>query len=210
LRVAEKLDDPSTVQAQLLVQASNQLRVLELAAERGYALQSLGVAATLYEHVSAIAFVDGRPEEATKWRSHTDPRHTYPPVKQRAEGMRRMLTKGGVASDQIEARVSEWEEHYARFCVAKHGNPILLNKYAVAKTVKAITLHLGPLAGPVPTTLARIALFHGSRLLADASVLFANPRLSKRSAEIAAFKRLRTRFLRRLEAVAAEYPSGAA
>src|SRR3970040_1124035 len=59
LRATSPLDKPREIQARLLVQASNQLRIIELGAERGYALQALGSAATLYEHVSALAYISG-------------------------------------------------------------------------------------------------------------------------------------------------------
>src|SRR5438309_9914280 len=68
------------VQLQLLAQASNQLRVVALAANHGYALQALGATATLYEHVSALGFVDQDNDRAAAWRAHTDSRNTYPPI----------------------------------------------------------------------------------------------------------------------------------
>jgi hypothetical protein len=199
LHTARPLDATAQVRAQLLVQSANQLRLVELAAERGYALQALGAASTLYEHVSVIGYIDAA-EKAEEWQAHTDFKETFPPAKKRATGIRFMLASTGVPASQIEALVATWEDHYTRFCAAKHGNPTLLSKYAVTRFPKEVTLHLGPIGGPAYTLFSRIALFHGSRLLADASVLFAFPLLGLPKA--ASFRRARRTFLSFLDTIA--------
>lgn len=202
LRAASPLDGPSRVQAQLLAQASNQLRIIELAAERGYALQALGAAATLYEHVSALAYVDGDPAKARRWLKHTTLDNTYPPSKKRATGIRSMLAASGVPPREIQPLVASWEDLHTRFCAAKHGNPILLRKYGVSWSKRQLVLHLGPIVGPECTLISRMALYHGSRLLADASVLIATPALSSSKPDVSRFDQARVRLLRRMNHLA--------
>jgi len=199
LRSKQSLDSTGRVQAQLLVQAANQLRLVELAAQSGYPLQALGAASTLYELVSAIGYVDS-PEKAAEWFGHTDFKNSFPSSKKRATGIRFMLQKSGVSAANLEALVDSWEEHYVRFCAAKHGNPALLKEYAVTPISNQFTLHIGPIMGPAYALLARIALYHGSRLLADATVLFATPLLA--AAAAAPFRRARRDILKRIHTVA--------
>ncbi len=202
LRSAVPLDRPAQIQCRLMVQASNQLRILELAAERGYALQALGSAATLYEHVSALAYIHADAAKAAEWFAHQDFEESYPPPKKRAAGIRRMLAASGVPGRQIESLVRTWEDHHTRFCAAKHGNPVLLRKYAVTPEGKWLKLHLGPIAGPESTTLSRMALYHGARLLADASVLLASPASGAHTKSAREFRTARRRVLNRINELA--------
>ena len=202
LRASSPLDQVTEVQARLLVQASNQLRILELAAERGYPLQALGAAATLYENVSALAYMHGDASKAAEWFRHTDSENTYPPAKKRATGIRFMLAATGVPAREVEALVATWEDHHTRFCAAKHGNPVLLKKYGVSRDERQLKLHLGPLSGPAYLLLSRMALYHGSRLLADASVLLATPSLNSKGVATRRFKAARRRILNRINQLA--------
>jgi hypothetical protein len=190
------------VQCRLLIQASNQLRILELAAERGYALQALGAAATLYEHVSALAYINGDPSKAAQWFAHQDPENTYPPAKKRPTGIRFMLGASGVPASEIEGLVANWEDHHTRFCIAKHGNPLLLKKYGVTRDENQLKLHLGPVSGPSYVLLSKIALYHSARLLADASVLLATPLFAATSPAVRQFKNARHRVLSRINELA--------
>lgn len=203
LRAGSPLDQASEVQARLLVQVSNQLRLVELAAERGYALQALGSAATLYELVSALAYIDSDKARAGEWFAHSNWEWPYPSPKKRPAGIRQMLTATGVPPSDVQQLLTSWEDHHTRFCAAKHANPLLLKKYGISRDPKQLVLHIGAIVGPAYTLLSRIALYHGSRLLADGSVFFALRSLDKRGPAVSAFKRARKRILQRFDALAA-------
>ncbi len=198
LQQSRPVDSAGAVQARLLVQASNQLRLVELAAERGYPLQALGSAATLYEHVAAMGYIGRDGTKAQEWLNHKDHRRTYPPTKKRKTGIRLMLLAGGVSHSEANTLVQHWEDHHQRFCAAKHGNPTLLGRYGVTISTGQMTLHLGPINGSPYIALSRIALYHGSRLLADGSVFFVTPLMSPASPAVSDFNKARSQILARL------------
>jgi hypothetical protein len=205
VRAASPAQRPAQVQARLVVQASNQLRLVELAAERGYALQALGSVATLYELVSAVAFIGDDKARAEEWFGYSNWGWSYPSPKKRPVGIRQMLTaSGGLTSAEIESRVKTWEDHHTAFCAAKHGNPVLLKKYGVSQDASGLKLYLGPIVGPVYTFLSQLALYHGSRILADGTVYYALPSLHKEGPAVKLFKRARARILNRINALAAD------
>jgi len=171
------------------VQASNQLRIIELAAERGFALRAFGSAATLYELVSALAYIRGDAAKAAQWFAHTDSRHTFPPTAERKTGIGFMLAATGTPAREIEAGVRAWEDLHKTFCVAKHGNPVLLRNYGVGADGKQLKLHIGPISGGFSDELARRALYHGSQLVADASFLAAIPLVGSKQVAVRRFKR---------------------
>ncbi len=202
LRAKSPLDRPAQIQARLLLQGSNQLRLIELAAERGYSLQALGSAATLYEHISALAYVDGNATRAAEWFAHANFEWTYPSPKKRVAGIRQMLKSGGVPPLEVERLVTSWEDHHTRFCAAKHGNPRLLRTYGISASAGNVIFHVGAVVGPVYTLLSRMALYHGSRLIADGTVLFVAPAMTTPSSDAARFKQARRRILMRINDLA--------
>jgi len=102
-----------------------------------------------------------------------------------------LLAAMGVDSVNIRERVAEAERTYQLFCMAKHGNPSLLRKYGAKVQEERLTLYHGPFGGPAIAWLAKFALFHSTRLLAGATVIFVRDRANQldETANVALAKR---------------------
>lgn len=174
-----KLRPSAEVQARLLIQGSHQLRLTEIAAESGYTLQALGLAATTYELAAAIGFIGTNDTRAREWSAHTDLAQSYPSTRARKSAIEALLAAMGVDSANIPERVAEAERTYQLFCMAKHGNPGLLRKYGANVQKERLTLYHGPFGGPAIVWLAKFALFHSARLLAGATITFARDRANQ-------------------------------
>jgi len=165
------------VQARLLVKISHDLRVIELAAKNSYVLQALGMAATVYEHSSAVAFIGNNDSRAKKWEDHEDPSRSYPSTSGRRKGIRAMIRTFVPNASNLEESVDRQEQLYEVFCMAKHGNPRALRRFGVAVQDARVQLYHGPFVTQYVIRQARFALLNASWLTAGATAVFAGPLL---------------------------------
>jgi hypothetical protein len=171
------------VQARLLVKSSHELRVIEWAAKHSYVLQALGLAATVYELTSAIAFISNNDERARKWENHKDSRRSYPSPAQRKKGVRALIRTFVPNAPDLKARVAYHEQLHEVFCMAKHGNPKALRRFGVAVQGDRVQLYHGPFVTKYVVRQARFALFNASWLTVSATAVFAKPLLEEAPAE---------------------------
>ena len=170
-----KVGEARRVQAQILTQLSLQLRIVEFAAEHGYAFQAAANVTAAYELTAAVGFIAEDSQRASAWLTHSDSRNSYPPAKKRPAAIRALLEIGGVPAADLDSSVAEWEERHEFYCMAKHGNPKLLRRYGISVSNSTITLHHGPTIGAGYNTLAQHALFRVAQLLVYSVPVFANP-----------------------------------
>lgn len=175
LTSGRKVPEAGRVQAQIVSQLSLQVRLVELAAERGYALQAAANVAAAYELAAAVGFVAADSTRASKWLVHSNTRHSYPDSKQRATAMRSLLELGGVEPAGLDREVADWEQRYEFYCMAKHGNPHLLRRYGITVSGTTIKLHHGPTVGNGYDVMAQYAVFRAAQLLVYAVPIFGNP-----------------------------------
>ncbi len=165
------------VQAQLLVQASHQLRQTELACTFGYSLQGLASAATAYELVVAAAYIGTDDLRAQQWKRHEDAKRSYPPSRKQA--VRQLAIALHVPEPDVDRHAEDLERLYSLFCMAKHGNPRLLRRYGVRSDNDRLTLYHGPFISEATTWQSRFALYHSTRLLLAAVTVFVRPHLER-------------------------------
>jgi hypothetical protein len=166
------------IQAMILNQLSAQVRVVTLAAERGYPLQALAGVATVYELAAAVGFISGHPDRAKTWDLHSSTRQSYPSSRERRFAMRSLLEAGGVSAASLDSQINESERRYEFFCMAKHGNPTVLRRYGVKARADRVTLAHGPVGGKGYYQMAQIAIFRAVHLFVMAVSVFAQPHLS--------------------------------
>lgn len=165
------------VQARLLVKLSHDLRVIEWATKNSYVLQALGMAATVYEHSCAVAFIGTNNARAKRWENHDEASHSYPSMSQRRKGVQAMIRTFIPDASNLEARIDDQEQLYQVFCMAKHGNPKALRRFGVAVEDDRVQINHGPFVTPYVVRQARFALLNASWLVAGATAVFAKPLL---------------------------------
>lgn len=170
------------VQARLLVRISNDLRVIELATVRGYVLQSLALAATVYELSAAVAFIGDDQGRARRWEDHDDSTRTYPSPRNRRAAVSTLILALVPDISDVETAIERHEALYKVFCMAKHGNPKALRFFGVAIEGNRVQLYHGPFLAPYVTRQARFVLYRASSLVAAAAAVFVKPQLKGASA----------------------------
>lgn len=168
------------VQARLLTQTAATLRALSLVASNGYPIQTLSLLAEAYESAHAVAYVGKDPVRAKEWEEHTDLKDTYPSWKKRKEAVKATL-KAALPhitdEKQLDTLVESQERLYTLACMAKHSNPRLVLGHGASVQGNTLMLTLGPVVTNQSIKQSRFALFHASRLLAGATLLFVHPLL---------------------------------
>jgi hypothetical protein len=150
---------PSTrVVAQLLSRVANDLRIIGLTAERGYAARAMTIASAAYELAQTAAFVGSSDERATVWLQWNRPEKTP-------------WTRDDVRDD-IRTRLAAREEvskgkdrdfHYMLVCCAKHGNPLFEAKYGLVSSPDAFFLSADPDITPRTERHCRLAIWSAVR-----------------------------------------------
>lgn len=171
------LGQAAQVQARLMVQASLQLRVAAIAAERGYSLQAVAAGATVYELAGAVGFMRGSDERARQWLAHNDQRQSYPTARQRRSAVLALLQTSGVTGKALDDAVTDLEGEYRFYCMAKHGNPVALRDHALVATPSHLKLFHGPVGDAVSISLAQSVLSVCSIMVMNASGAFVLPHI---------------------------------
>lgn len=173
---AEQIPRPHlNVQLRLLSAAAKASRAIEHVALAGYPLQALGLCASIYELCHAVAFIGTDDSRATKWESHRDFRRSYPSTADRAKGARAMLMSLGATPAEANTDVWQQEENYKLFCMAKHGNPTVLQNYDTASAENRLRIFFGPSARAEAVVIGRQALYHNAALMLGATLTLWKP-----------------------------------
>ncbi len=129
-----KLAKARIVRLLLLQRIQNDLRCCIILAERGYPLQALGHAASIFEGWVTIAAINNE-GDAVKWLSHADESSSFG----RIRTLTRQALDGTVGnSDDADRLYSQ----YQQACMAKHLNPIV--ERARGYTVQAGQIQFRP------------------------------------------------------------------
>jgi hypothetical protein len=167
------------VQSMILNQLSNQVRVVTLAAERGYPLQAMAGVSVVYELAAAVGFIGESSERAEEWYGHADTNQSYPSTRKRRAAMSCLLEASGVSAKALQRETDVWESRYEGYCMAKHGNPTVLRRYGLVLTDDVLRLFHGPVGGGRYHVLSKLALLRASELLAMAILVFMKPLLGQ-------------------------------
>ena len=205
------LPHPIIVQVRLLIAASRDLRVLTVAAGSGYSSQALSLLANVFELAHSIAYIGDDTERAAKWEHHDAERNTYPPANERDAAIRTTLRALYVPemhnTPAFEDAVQAQHKLYSRACMAKHGNPLMFRSQGTRLDGGTLAISHGPYVSRASIAQARIALFHGSRLLLGATIVFGRERLENNDDLAMSFVRRVDRVSARLSALVRRGPA---
>ena len=128
------------VSSLLLARLSNDLRCLLLVAERGYPLQALTLAASIYEIGITIASIGGDNVQAQKWFEHDKPERPF--LKNLHKATREVFKNCGIPEFEVQAQGDY--RVYQQFCMGKHGNPLLQSGHGIVPAGKDVNVRSGP------------------------------------------------------------------
>lgn len=146
------------VAVKLLLRLSNDLRGVQLHAERGYPLQALTVCASMYEIAYALGYIGPDETLAQKWLDHDSPARQFRSVK---EMTRVTLERLGVTDPET---VRHRYRTYQQLCLAKHANPLLESRYGIEVRGDQVVSMNGPDTSETAVRAAMFALEHAAGL----------------------------------------------
>lgn len=116
------------VSVALLYRLTNDLRCVQELAVKGYSLQAVSLASSMFEGAYTLAYIGNDNDLAKEWVEHSDPTRTFRPVKKLVKGV---LEKEGVPN--LQAATDAKYKDYRQLCLAKHINPLLQKQHGIGK-----------------------------------------------------------------------------
>ncbi len=169
MRPLEQRFDSFGVTSLLIVRLANDLRCLGLLAERGYALQALTIASSIYEIGITIAYIGGDNGIAGKWLDHN--KHDRMPFNLKA-ATKEVFRKCAVPDPDRQAESDYYV--YQQFCMAKHGNPMLQTAHGLIPRGEDLVLQNGPDLSEMAINNLWYAMDHAVRFVYVALAIFAS------------------------------------
>jgi len=130
---------PLVVTSNLLVRLANDLRCMADLAQKGYPLQALTLASSIYEVAFTIAFIGTDQKLAQEWADHEDPTRSFRPAFE--------LTKGGLEKlgvGDLDNQANRDYKVYRQFCWGKHSNPLLQSRFGFEKIGRGVAVTNAP------------------------------------------------------------------
>ncbi len=162
-RRASEISKSCKVAMALLVRLSNDLRAVRILADKGYALQAVSLAASIYEVAYTVAYIGSDENLAEEWIAHDEPTKPFRVVRLLTEqGLTKLSHPNVKQQTGIEYRV------YRQLCQAKHANPVLQRFHGirVRHEEKEFVLFNGPDTSENAIQAAWFALEHAAALVA--------------------------------------------
>jgi hypothetical protein len=131
--------------ARLFSRSAGDIRGMYLLLERGYGLQALSLAASVYEHLITTAFIGCSEDHGRQWQTHNDPFNTMSP-NMMAPMIQQRTTYNFVKVKKSNGKFID--AVYAMLCSAKHGNPLILSLSGVVSTIDGYYLNSSPFYSP--------------------------------------------------------------
>ncbi len=141
------------VLAILLSRIADDLRASVLCATAGYIAQSMTITSALFELGYTVGFVAASEERAKTWLAWRD-------CKSGPWSRRTVLTgalENALGKDQRDYKKED--VYYVPLCWAKHGNPTIQTRYAIAPSPSRHVLNVDPLVSPRAAKSAEAALW---------------------------------------------------
>jgi hypothetical protein len=139
----------------LLIRLSNDLRCASLLALRGYAIQAVTLAASIYEAAFTIAYIGSDDERAREWTKHDNPTQSFKNIRSMTqEGLAKLGHPRPDAQTKIEYTV------YRQLCMGKHSNPLLQQRYGYQWQENSVLAMNGPDTSEPAVRAAWFALEH--------------------------------------------------
>ncbi len=157
------------VSTNLLIRIANDLRGTVILAERGYPLQALTLAASVYEAAMQVAYIGSDEKIAREWVDHDKPDAFFKKIEQlTTEVFRKLGIPDADAQAKRDYRV------YQQFCMAKHLNPLLQKHYSFQKIGEWVVALNGPDWSDLSIKGAWFALDYSERFVYIALAAFIN------------------------------------
>jgi hypothetical protein len=156
-----KVPKSRRVAASLLVRLMNDLRSVEVLVNRGYAIQGLSLATSIYETAYTMAFIGSDETAAQRWIDHDDPTKQFRDVWSLT---RRGLMNMGAPDVEQQAKVEY--RVYRQMCMAKHANPILQMEHGITIANRKVEFCNGPETSDGAVRASWFALEHSTALVA--------------------------------------------
>lgn len=169
----EKAGEEANFQAiaRLFSRSAGDIRGMYLLLERGYGLQALSLAASVYEHLITTAFIGGSEENGRQWLTHSDPFNTMSP-NMMAPKIQQRTTYNFVRVEKLNGKFAD--AVYAMLCSAKHGNPLILAHSSVVSTIDGYYFNSSPLYSPELFRQAKLAVYGVARGLVQSLQVLMN------------------------------------
>ncbi len=151
----------------LLVRLTNDLRCLTLIAERGYPLQALTIASSIYEVGITVGYIGDDENFAKKWIEHDDPERPFVNLKHATKDV---LKKCGIPDAEVQAETDY--RVYRQFCMGKHANPLLQSGHGIIPEGQDFRLRNGPDSSDLAINNLWYALDHALRYVYVALAIF--------------------------------------
>lgn len=143
LRPSAEVSLAEQVCVALLYRLANDLRGVQELAIRGYSLQAVSLAASMFEGAYTLAFIGNNDALAREWVDHKEPTHTFRPAKTLVEE----VVKKEKEPD-VDAATKARYLVYTQLCLAKHVNPRLQRQHGISQKEteesRVTTFFMGP------------------------------------------------------------------
>lgn len=176
-RETDRLPAAAKIQMMIFARLQGDLRVCEMAAGSGYALQAMTIASTIHEVAYGLTHLDASDERAREWMTHSNARRQYPEIGHRAviQAAVRMLE----LDPSVEAQQADQEYSvYQQLCWAKHANPIIQRHYGIEITPEQLEVQQIPFYSQDTVRYIRYALLHAAHAVVTAIHIFVKAHLS--------------------------------
>ena len=169
------------VSTNLLVRISNDLRGAAILAERGYPLQALTLAASIYEATMQVAYLGNDEKIAQEWVDHDKPDIFFRKIEQLTkEVFKKLRIPDPDGQAKRDYRV------YQQFCMAKHLNPLLQQHYGFQRRGQLVVAQNGPDWSDLSIKGAWFALDYSERFVYIALATFVSSHVpSEKQADLA-------------------------
>ncbi len=155
------------VAVKLLLRLSNDLRCVEILAGRGYSVQAMVLAASMFEVAFAVAYIGSDDTLAQEWTKHDDPTRSFRDVY--------AMTREGLAKlevDDLDLHARTEYKVYRQLCWAKHANPVLEKRVGIEVVGEVVVSMNGPSTAEDAVKAAWFALEHAVGLAVIAASSF--------------------------------------
>ncbi|MEF2967790.1 hypothetical protein V3851_18330 [Paenibacillus sp. M1] len=175
------LRDSFLVSNSFLIKMMNDLRVLQIIASKGYAIQSATIASSLYESSFILGYLGDDDQKSRKWINHTDREsinsiiHGIKSLTKNA--IRKQTRISGIDIDYKELGNTEYKK-YQILCMAKHSNPLIQKEHGFVYEHGTIYGEPGPEASDAAVKLICFSLENSISFVMTGLVTYVNEHLT--------------------------------
>ena len=137
----------------IVARVINELRVVALLTQIGYAIEAYSIVATMAELAYTVSFIGNDQNRAERWRAH---KFNDTPFIDVYAAVWATIRHNGGTEEQAKGEYA----HYEHVCMAKHGNPKVFASFGLTANEDGVVVYHGPYVNREVVHLSRIVLWY--------------------------------------------------